>query len=53
MTVAVLKVHLHHGFIGPQGFEFPLSLFALAFLILFSGPGYLAVDSVPGISRRR
>lgn len=51
MAVAVLRVHLHHGLLGPQGFEFPLSLFALALLILFSGSGYLAVDSYIGISR--
>ena len=53
MAVAVLKVHLRHGFLGPQGFEFPLSLFALAFLLLVSGSGYLAVDSYIGISRGR
>jgi putative oxidoreductase len=53
MAVAVLKVHLHHGLTGPEGFEYPLSLFALALLLLFSGPGYLALDSVLGIQRRR
>ncbi|HEX3436446.1 MAG TPA: DoxX family protein [Pseudacidobacterium sp.] len=53
MTVAVLRVHLRHGLTGPMGFEFPLSLFALALLILFSGSGYLSVDGVLGISRRK
>lgn len=53
MAVAIIKVHLHHGLTGSQGFELPLSLFALALLILFSGPGYLAVDSHVGIGRGR
>jgi putative oxidoreductase len=53
MAVAILKVHLHHGLTGPQGFEFPLSLFALALLLLFSGSGHLAVDSILGITRKR
>jgi putative oxidoreductase len=46
MTVAILKVHLRHGLTGPGGFEFPLSLLALALLILVDGPGYLAIDGV-------
>ena len=52
MAVAILKVHLHHGLTGPQGFEFPLSVLALALVILCSGSGHLAVDSRLGISRR-
>ena len=54
MAVAVLKVHLHHGLTGPMGYEFPLSLFALALLILASGSGHLVVDSRlgTGVSRR-
>jgi putative oxidoreductase len=53
MAVAILKVHLHHGLTGPMGFEFPLSLFALALVILTGGSGHLAVDSRLGISRKR
>lgn len=53
MAVAILKVHLHHGLTGPMGYEFPLSLFALALVILTSGSGHLAVDSRLGISRKR
>lgn len=53
MAVAILRVHLHHGLTGPQGFEFPLSLFALALLILFNGSGYLAVDTYLGIGHSR
>ncbi len=53
MAVAVLKVHLHHGLTGPQGFELPLALFALALLVLSSGSGHLAVDSRLGTGMRR
>jgi putative oxidoreductase len=53
MTVAVLKVHLHHGLMGPMGFELPLSLFGLALLILTSGSGQLAIDSRLGTGARR
>lgn len=44
MAVAIVKVHLHHGLTGPGGFEFPLSLLALALLLLADGPGFLAID---------
>ena len=44
MAVAILKVHLRHGLLGPGGFAYPLSLLALALLILADGPGWLAVD---------
>ena len=53
MAVAILKVHLHHGLTGPMGYEFPLSLFALALLILVSGSGHLAVDSRLGTGAGR
>jgi putative oxidoreductase len=53
MAVAILKVHLRHGLIGPQGFEFPLALFALALLVLFSGSGYLAADRYLGTGHTR
>ena len=53
MAVAILKVHLHHGLTGPIGYEFPLSLFALALVILTSGSGHLSVDSRLGISSKR
>jgi putative oxidoreductase len=44
MTVAILKVHLRHGLMGPQGYEFPLAVLAVALFLLADGPGYLAVD---------
>lgn len=46
MAVAILLVHLHHGLTGPGGFEFPLSLFALALVLIANGPGWLAVDRI-------
>lgn len=44
MVVAIVEVHLRHGLTGPGGFEFPLSVLAVALLILAEGPGYLALD---------
>jgi putative oxidoreductase len=44
MFVAILKVHVRHGLTGPQGFEFPLSLLALALFLIADGPGYMALD---------
>lgn len=46
MAVAILFVHLHHGLTGQGGFEFPLSLFALALFLLADGPGWLAIDRI-------
>lgn len=46
MAVAILKVHLRHGLTGPQGYEFPLSVLAVALFLLADGPGYLALDRV-------
>jgi putative oxidoreductase len=45
MAVAILKVHLHHGLTGPMGYEFPLALFALAIVLIGTGPGHLAADT--------
>jgi putative oxidoreductase len=44
MTVAIIKVHFHHGLTGPQGYEFPLAIFALAIVLIGTGPGHLAAD---------
>lgn len=44
MAVAILKVHLRHGLTGPQGYELPLALFALAIVLIGTGPGHLAAD---------
>jgi len=44
MAVAIIKVHLHHGFTGAGGYEFPLACFALAVVLMGTGPGYIAAD---------
>ena len=44
MVVAIVKVHLRHGLMGPQGYEFPLAILAVALFLLADGPGYLALD---------
>jgi putative oxidoreductase len=44
MAVAILKVHLHHGLTGQGGYEFPLACFALAVVLMGTGPGYIAAD---------
>lgn len=47
MLVAIFKVHLANGLLGRPGhagYEFPLALLAIAFLILVRGAGPLSVD---------
>jgi putative oxidoreductase len=52
MAIAIFKVHLHHGLTGQQGYELPLSLFALAVVILASGSGHFSLDSRLGMRSR-
>ncbi len=57
LTVAIVKVHAKAGLRGPGGFEFPLSVFALAFALIFYGAGPIALDTIfsgrPGLNRGR
>lgn len=46
LCVAILKVHLHKGLMGPGGYEFPLALAALAFALTFFGGGPIAFDHI-------
>jgi len=46
MLVAIWKFHWHHGLKGPGGYEFPLTLAAIAFALIFFGGGALALDGV-------
>jgi putative oxidoreductase len=51
MGVAILKVHLHGGLIGhasQPGFEFPLALFVLSLMLVFTGGGLIALDRALG-----
>jgi putative oxidoreductase len=56
LMVAIWKVHWHNGLMGDHGYEFPLALAALAFALVFFGPGPISIDHVVGggggISRR-
>lgn len=44
MLVAVFKVHLKNGLTGQGGYEFALSLAAIAFALIFTGAGPISAD---------
>jgi putative oxidoreductase len=46
MSVAIWKVHFHNGLVGNGGYEFPLSLAALAFALIFFGAGPIGLDHI-------
>ena len=46
MSVAIWKIHWHNGLKGPGGFEFPMSVAAIAFSLIFFGAGPIALDSI-------
>ncbi len=46
MAVAIAKVHIHNGLLGPTGYEFPMALAALSFALIFFGSGPIAFDHV-------
>lgn len=48
MAVAILKIHLHGGLEGPNSFAFPLALFAIALMLVFTGCGALGLDDFTG-----
>src|SRR6202034_263730 len=54
MAVAIIKIHLHGGLMGPNSFAFPLACFAIALMLVFTGCGWLGLDDfVGGRGRRR
>jgi putative oxidoreductase len=48
MTVAIIKVHLHGGLMGPNSFAFPLACFTIALMLVFTGCGWLGLDDFVG-----
>lgn len=48
MAVAIIKVHLHAGLMGPNSFALPLSLFSISLMLVFSGCGWLGLDDFVG-----
>ncbi|MGA8620317.1 MAG: DoxX family protein [Candidatus Sulfotelmatobacter sp.] len=46
LSVAIAKVHFHHGLMGNGGYEFPLALATLAFALIFFGGGAIALDHI-------
>ncbi len=46
MAVAILKVNIHHGFLGPGGFQLPLILLAGNLAVAAYGPGLLSLEAV-------
>ncbi len=48
MCIAILKVHLHGGLMGPNSFAFPLTCFAIALMLVFTGSGSLGLDDFAG-----
>jgi putative oxidoreductase len=48
MSVAIAKVHWKHGLLGAGGMEFPLSLAAIAFALIFVGGGAISIDAIRG-----
>jgi uncharacterized membrane protein YphA (DoxX/SURF4 family) len=56
MLVAIWKVHWKNGLLGDHGYQFPLSLAAIAFALIFFGPGPIALDTLRrggGIAKAR
>lgn len=51
MVVAIWKVHWRNGLMGDHGYQFPLSLAAIAFALIFLGAGSIAFDSLRGGGR--
>ena len=51
MVVAIIKIHIHGGLMGPNSFAFPLTCFAIALMLVFTGCGWLGLDDFAGKGR--
>jgi putative oxidoreductase len=50
MAVAIIKVHLHGGLLGPNSFALPLALLSISLMLVFTGCGWLGLDDFAGRS---
>src|SRR6202453_2953365 len=48
MAVAIIKVHLHGGLLGPNSFALPLALFSIALMLVYTGCGLMGLDDFVG-----
>ena len=48
MAVAIAKIHFKNGLLGENGYQFPISLAAIAFALVFFGAGPISLDSIRG-----
>ena len=48
MLVAIFGVHWKNGFTGQGNYQFPLALAAIAFSLIFTGAGPIAIDGLRG-----
>ena len=44
MLTAIMGVHIPNGFFGPKGYEYPMTLLAMAIALLIAGGGQASVD---------
>lgn len=51
MGVAIVGVHWKNGFTGQGNYQFPLALAAIAFSLIFTGPGSISIDGIRGKAR--
>ena len=51
MAVAIIKVHLHGGLLGPNSLALPLALFSIGLMLVFTGCGWLGLDDFAGRNR--
>ena len=48
LGVAIWKMHWKNGLLADHGYQFPLALAAIAFALIFFGPGPMALEKIRG-----
>lgn len=51
MATAMGKIHFKNGLLGENGYQFPISLAAIGFALVFFGAGPISLDSIRGGGR--